>query len=103
PGATAQNAKGTILACFRILPRRSVHRRTAVIFVPIILGRVGVWRSGGRLNISVAAPFVWRCLTGSTLAPFPHPAHRTGHADFPHPALGQDITPYPRRAATKLC
>src|SRR5207248_11712271 len=58
-------------------------------------GRVGVWRSGGRPNISVAAPFVRRCLTGSTMAPFPHPAHRTGHADFPHPALGQDITPSP--------
>src|SRR6266446_6229411 len=45
-------------------------------------GRVGMWRGGVRLNISVAAPFVWRCLTGSTLAPFPHPAHRTGHADL---------------------
>ena len=42
----------------------------------------------------------WRCLTGSALAPSPHPAHRTGHADLPHPALGQDITPSPttRRA-----
>ncbi len=28
-------------------------------------------------------------------APFPHPAHRTGRADFPHPALGQDFTPSP--------
>jgi S1-C subfamily serine protease len=56
-------------------------------------GRVGVWRGGCRPNISVAAPFVWRCLTGSTLAPFPHSAHRTGRADFPHPALEQDITP----------
>jgi hypothetical protein len=56
-------------------------------------GRVGVWRGGCRPNISVAAPFVWRCLTGSTVAPFPHSAHRTGHADFPHPALGQDFTP----------
>src|ERR1700736_2290881 len=36
-------------------------------------GRVEVWRSGCRLNISVAAPFVWRCLTGSTLPPFHHP------------------------------
>jgi 2-polyprenyl-6-methoxyphenol hydroxylase-like FAD-dependent oxidoreductase len=27
-------------------------------------------------NISVSAPFVWRCLTGSTMAPFSHPAHR---------------------------
>ena len=42
-----------------------------------------------------SAPFVWRCLTGSDLAPFPHPAHRTGHADLPHPALGQDLTPSP--------
>src|SRR5438874_13505215 len=33
-------------------------------------------------NISVAAPFVRRCLTGSTMAPFSHPAHRTGQADL---------------------
>src|SRR6266481_305730 len=26
-----------------------------------------------------SAPFVRRCLTGSPVAPFPHPAHRTGH------------------------
>src|SRR4051794_13690071 len=47
-----------------------------------------------------AAPFVWRCLSGSTVAPFPHSAHRTGLADLPHPALGQDLTPPPppRRA-----
>src|SRR6266481_1889438 len=42
--------------------------------------------------MSVSAPFVWRCLSGSTMAPFPYPAHRTGRADFPHPALGQDFT-----------
>src|SRR4029453_1712307 len=56
------------------------------------IGRVGMWRGGVRQNISVAASFVWRCLTGSAMAPFPHPAHRTGQADFPHPALGQDVT-----------
>src|SRR6516225_7173636 len=50
-------------------------------------------RGGSRPGMSVAAPFVWRCLSGATIAPFPHPAHRTGHADFPHPALGQDFTP----------
>jgi len=62
--------------------------------------RVEVWRGCCRSNISVAAPFVWRCLTGSAVAPSPHPAHRTGHADLPHPALGQDLTPSPttRRA-----
>src|SRR5213080_3077301 len=26
------------------------------------------------------------------MASFPHPADRTGQADFPHPALGQDFT-----------
>jgi hypothetical protein len=57
------------------------------------LGRVGMWRGGGRFSLSVSAPFVWRCLNSQTVTPFPHPAHRTGHADLPHPALGQDFTP----------
>src|SRR5437660_11523056 len=61
-------------------------------------GRVEMWRGGCRLNISVAASFVWRCLSDSAMAPFPHPAHRTGHADLPHPALGQDLTPLLSRA-----
>jgi hypothetical protein len=55
------------------------------------VGRVEMWRGDVRLSMSVPAPFVWRCLSGSAVAPFPHPAHRTGHADFPHPALGQDF------------
>jgi hypothetical protein len=55
--------------------------------------KVGVWRGDVRLGISVPAPFVWRCLSGSAVALFPHPPHRTGGADFPHPALGQDLTP----------
>src|SRR5213594_3202374 len=69
-------------------------------WAPSTHGRVEMWRGGCRLNISVAASFVWRCLSGSAMAPFPHLAHRTGHADFPHPALGQDFTPSPtaRRA-----
>jgi len=58
-----------------------------------IQGRVGMWRGGGRLGMSVSAPFVWRCLSGSAIAPFPHPSHRTQRADFPHCALGQDFTP----------
>ena len=37
-------------------------------------------------------------LSGSAATPFPHPAHRTGQADFPHPALGQDFTPSLSRA-----
>src|SRR5215831_8987005 len=57
------------------------------------VGRVEMWRGICRSDISVSASFVWRCLSGPTMAPFPHPAHRTGRADFPHPALGQDLTP----------
>jgi hypothetical protein len=56
-------------------------------------GRVEMWRGSSRFGLSVAASFVWRCPNNFTLTPFPHPAHRTGHADLPHPALGQDITP----------
>ena len=33
--------------------------------------------------------------TPSTLLTFPAPANRTGRADFPHPVLGQNITPSP--------
>ena len=54
-------------------------------------------------NISVSAPFVRRCLTGSTMAPFSHLAHRTGRADFPHPALGQDLTPSPTARRAQAC
>src|SRR6202040_393410 len=57
-----------------------------------LLCRVEMWRGGCRSNISVSASFVWRCLSGATMTPFPHPSHRTGHEDFPHPALGQDFT-----------
>ena len=51
-----------------------------------------MWRGSVRLSLSVSAPFVWRCLNSRTITPFPHLAHRTGQADFPHPALGQDVT-----------
>src|SRR6516165_6338425 len=58
-----------------------------------------MWRSGCRPNISVAAPFVWRCLTGSTVALFPHPAHRTGRADFRIRLLDKTSRLRPRLAA----
>ena len=48
-----------------------------------------------RWSLSVADPFVCRCLTSSAMLPFPHPAHRTGRADFPHPALGERFTVSP--------
>jgi len=40
--------------------------------IVLLGGRVGVWRGGFRLSMRVAAPFVWRCLSGSTVTPFPH-------------------------------
>ena len=57
------------------------------------IGRVEKWRGGGRLGLSVAAPFVWRCPSSLAMTPFPLPAHRTGRADFPHPALFQGFRP----------
>src|SRR5271169_6294365 len=48
-----------------------------------------------RPNATRATPRLYRdgCLSGSTMAPFPHPSHRTELADRPHSALGQDLTP----------
>src|SRR5262249_59609907 len=66
-----------------------------VVFGLVQLGRVEMWRGSCRSDISVSASFVWRCLSGSTVARFPHLAHRTGHADLPPPALGQRLTPLP--------
>ena len=46
---------------------------------------VGVASLCPRLSVS-------RCPTSHAMAPFPVAAHRTGQADLPHPALGQDFT-----------
>jgi hypothetical protein len=75
--------------------RGPTHRRIFLhslcsAFEQSLTGRVRVWRGGLRFGLSVSAPFVWRCLTSRTITPFPHPPHRTGHAELPHPALGQD-------------
>jgi len=94
PLPRTSHAETTPLDCSRIpqprivpgLPLRTLLTRRGPI-------KVGVWRGGFRLSMSVSAPFVWRCLSGSAVAPFPHSPHRTGRADFLHPALGQDLTP----------
>jgi transposase len=57
------------------------------------IGRVEMWRGGRRSGLSVAAPFVSRCPSNLTVAPFPHPPRRTGRADRPHPALFRRIKP----------
>ena len=44
--------------CFTPESRHSGgHRKTSAY------GRVGMWRGGVRISLSVSAPFVWRCLT----------------------------------------
>jgi hypothetical protein len=86
------------LSQFRSTSAMPRKRPTADLRPHVAKGRVEMWRGGCRLNIAVSASFVWRCLSGSAVAPFPHPAHRTGQADFPHPALGQDFTPLLSRA-----
>ena len=82
-----------------LLPQLRTYRCVALSDAT---GRVEMWRGGCRSDISVSASFVWRCLSGSTMAPFPHPAHRTGQADFPHPALGQDFTLWLSRATPSV-
>lgn len=66
---------------------------TPDLYVYTFIGRVEMWRGGRRFRLSVSTPFVRWCPSSVALAPFPHPAHRTGRADFPHPALFQHIKP----------
>jgi hypothetical protein len=59
-----------------------------------------------RLSLSVADPFVCRCLTNSAMLPFPHPAHRTGRADLPHLVFSRPaqrlLTLRPARSPSRL-
>ena len=94
-GLFASDGDAVAMAC-RALPKDdSSLQWSAPAGAGITSGKVGMWRGGWRLNISVATSFVWRCLSGSAVTPFPHSAHRTGQADLPHPALGQNFTPSP--------
>ena len=71
----SQGPCGVALSCPRLREmngRKRGHRNS----VSIGWCRRSRLRGGCRLNISVSASFVWRCLSGSALAPFPHPAHR---------------------------
>ena len=90
---TRLSAKSELAEAFRYTLNRKEPLSRFLADARLEIGRVEVWRGCCRLNVSVAAPFVWRCLTGSTLAPSPHPARQTGHADFPHPAFSRPIRP----------
>ena len=67
-------------------------RKTLAVPNPTI-GRVETWRGGGGIGEwPLAGGF--RLDAGASvrsIAPSPRPAHRTGRAVFPHPALGQDF------------
>ena len=49
--------------------------RTTLPFLSLVESRCGAVAVGRTYLLS--ASFVWRCLSGSTMTPFPHPAHRT--------------------------
>jgi hypothetical protein len=67
----------------RVLGARvSVHEMSLGL-INALIGRVksDVWSRDVarwvRCGLSVAGPFVCRCLNSLTMLPFPHPAHRT--------------------------
>jgi len=61
-----------------------------------VAGRVEKWRGGLGEPCVLPALSVAGART-SPHAPFPLPAHRTGQADCPHPALGQGLRLSPTR------
>src|SRR5882672_561839 len=73
--------------CLHAKERANGHRQ--------ILGGVEVWRRSLGETYRLSGPFVCRCLTSRPLLLFPHPAHRTGRAERPHPALGESLTMSP--------
>ncbi len=56
------------------------------------VGRVERWRGGLGFGIILGRGFPGCVSIATCHAPFPPPAHRTGRAVFPHPALGQGFT-----------
>ena len=61
--------------------------------------RVERWRGGLGFGIVPYRGFPVCASIAACRAPFPPPAHRTGRAVFPHPALGQGIT----RSPAEVC
>jgi hypothetical protein len=61
-----------------------------------------MWHGYCGSNVSLSSPFVWQCHCGSTLAPSCSPAHRTGHADLQHQALGQNVPPPPTTCRVQI-
>jgi len=61
--------------------------------------RVERWRGCLGGGLSVCRPFRLPVPHEPHLAPFPSPAHRTGRAVFPHPALGEGLTRSPTQSS----
>jgi hypothetical protein len=60
--------------------------------------RVENRRSNGSLPVDIRLGFRQVTSVRFGVVLFPVPAHRTGQADFPHPALGKDSRSRPRKA-----
>jgi hypothetical protein len=101
-----------VLGCSEVSPnvatRAIASYRSMLRDIPVLAVAPGdepvesrVWRGFFRLNISVSARFVWRCPSGSTVAPFPHPAHRTGHAICRIPLSDKTSRFRPRHVASE--
>jgi hypothetical protein len=76
------------------------------VLIPVCI-QTNLWSRGVtrwfRCSLSVADSFVCRCLTSCTMLPSSHPAHRTGYADFPLPALGERVTMSPTGECASVC
>src|SRR5215469_2480041 len=68
-----------------------------------IMSRVENRRIDGSLPVGVRLGFHLVPSVRFDLVLFPVPAHRTGQADFPHPALGESSRSRPRKAACPSC
>src|SRR5258708_35615795 len=87
--------------CFRAIPEYSeaveisrygsqdVHTHYRSV-INVIASRVENRRSNGSLPVVSRLGFRRATAVRFGLVLFPVPAHRTGQADFPHPALGKD-------------
>ena len=91
-------------------PNRTSSGHAPVAYCPSVLTCRGAARTRCTkpsctlvCKYSFAGLFVCRCLTSRTMLPFPLPAHRSGHVDFPHPALGSSLTPFAHGDAVALC
>src|SRR5580704_17230729 len=75
------------------IPVRLPPGRLKLSTRPVLIGSAPVMNTIGVVLVStLAADYAG---ASPAMTPFPHLAHRTGLADFPHPALGLDLTPSP--------